>query len=177
MHRVQLGPPSTHVPGRRGESRDTPASPAGTCPQTGPSAWRACLSAPSCTHLLSTHTGTHITSALVTGAHPCLPHVLTHTSPHWCQLPRWGKPDWGGDRKQNFGLPRLILKCLVDIQTEMTSRCGLVAQWRGRIRRCRCRRHQQMDGFKALRRSSREYLEERRKSRTNPDTRQHVEVD
>ena len=126
----------------------------------------------------SAHTQAHTSPPFWSRAHTHACPTSSHTQVHTGASYQDGENQIGvGTESKSFGLPMLILKCLVDIQTEMTSRCGPVAQWRGRSRRCRCRRHQQMDGFKASRRSSRECPEERRKSRTNPDTRKHVEVD
>lgn len=60
-----------------------------------------------------------------------VPSSLERRSVCWFQLSRWERPDWGGDRNQIFVLPMLILKCLIGMQMEMTSRQEPIAQWRG----------------------------------------------
>lgn len=85
VQKVPLGPPTMHVPGSQGCSRDTPASPARTCPE------QVLLSAlPLCSllHTLTPHTRRHArhlrsghrhtsSSALVTSGRPLRPHRLT----------------------------------------------------------------------------------------------------
>lgn len=114
--------------------------------------WSFCLeSLPFCSlmHTLAQHTQAHTSPPLWSQAHThAYPYVLTHTGARYQD----GENQIGvGTESKSFGLPVSILKCLVDIQSEMTSRCEPVAQWRDPSRRCRCRRHQQMRGFKALR--------------------------
>ena len=74
-----------------------------------PLTWSFCLeSLPFCSlvHALAQHTHRHIHHLHSGHRHTPTPTPMSsHTRvTHWCQLPRWGKPDWGGDRKQKFWL-------------------------------------------------------------------------
>ena len=122
--------------------------------------WSFCLeSLPFCSpvHTLAQHTHRHTYHLHSGHRHTPTPTPCPHThESHTGASYQDGENQIGvGTESRSFGLPMLILKCLVDIQTEMTSRCEPIVQWKGRSRWCRCRRHQHMNGFKASRRSSR----------------------
>lgn len=57
--------------------------------------------------------------------------IVLGNSACWCQLSRWENQIGVGTEIKSFVLPTFILKCLVDVQTEMSSGYEPVAQWWG----------------------------------------------